>query len=140
MTGSQFGVCAGALLAEVLMGRRFGTSARKGENGFVRARNCFVARPATKHSRQKCEFFQSAENWNKIAGEMTAGAQGPLYVFLSLRKSASGAAHCFMPAIRWRDGSHKGQLSELPPAEVETGAVDSPSWAAFFMGTTSIRR
>jgi hypothetical protein len=68
MTGSQFGISAGALLAKVLMGQRFGTSARKKENGFVSARNCFVARPATKHSRQKCEFFQRTENCNKIAG------------------------------------------------------------------------
>jgi hypothetical protein len=62
MTGSQFGISAGALLAEVLMGQRFGMSARNEENGFVRARKCFVARLAKKHSRQKCEFFQSAEN------------------------------------------------------------------------------
>jgi len=62
MTGSQFGVSAGALLAEVLMGQRFGTSARKGENGFVRAPNCFVAQLAMKHSRRKCEFFQRADD------------------------------------------------------------------------------
>jgi hypothetical protein len=74
MTGSQFGISAGALLAEVLMGQRFGTSARKKENGFVRTRKCFVALPATKHSRQKCEFFQRAENCNKIAEVTMTGA------------------------------------------------------------------
>jgi uncharacterized protein (DUF2235 family) len=74
MTGSQFGISAGALLAKVLMGQRFGTSARKEENGFVRAWNCFVARLATKHSRRKCEFFQRAENCNKIAGVTVTSA------------------------------------------------------------------
>jgi hypothetical protein len=62
MTGSQFGVYAGALLAKVLMGQRFGTSARKEENGFVRAPNCFVAPLATTHSGRKCELFQRTEN------------------------------------------------------------------------------
>jgi hypothetical protein len=37
-----------------------------------------------------------------------------------------------MPAIRQRDGSHKGRLSERPPSQVETGVTDSPLSAVFF--------
>jgi hypothetical protein len=46
----------------LLTSQRFGTSAREAKNGFVRSKNCFVARPLTKQLGQKCEYFQGAEN------------------------------------------------------------------------------
>jgi hypothetical protein len=58
MTGSRYHRLCGASLPEVLTSQRFGTSARKGENGFVRKENCFVEAVSTKHSRQKCEDSQ----------------------------------------------------------------------------------
>jgi hypothetical protein len=44
------------------MRQRFRTSARKRENGFFLDENCFILPVSTKHSGQKCEYFQSAEN------------------------------------------------------------------------------
>src|ERR1700757_775183 len=61
MTLSPSRLDSGASLGKLLMRQGFGTSARKPKNGFIAGENCFVAGPATKHSRQKCEQFQIAE-------------------------------------------------------------------------------
>lgn len=42
------------------MSARFGTSARKWENGFVRLPNCFVALHTAKQSWRNCALFQNA--------------------------------------------------------------------------------
>src|SRR6185312_14836837 len=47
---------------KVLMSQRFRTSAPQAQNGFVGGQNCFVGPSATKQLRQKCEYFQGAEN------------------------------------------------------------------------------
>jgi hypothetical protein len=44
------------------MRQRFRTSAGKRENGFFLEEICFILPIPTKHSGQKCEYFQSAEN------------------------------------------------------------------------------
>src|SRR5215475_4562208 len=62
MTSSPTAACAALRCSKLLTSPRFGTSARKGENGFVRQENCFVAGGSTKHSGQKCEYSQYAEN------------------------------------------------------------------------------
>jgi hypothetical protein len=62
MTSSPTAACAALRCSKLLTSPRFGTSARKGENGFVRHENCFVAEGSTKHSGQKCEYSQYAEN------------------------------------------------------------------------------
>jgi hypothetical protein len=69
MTGSRFAACAALRYRKVLTSHRFGTSAQKGENGFVAEENCFVAGGATKHSGQKCEYFQCTENEKMSAAE-----------------------------------------------------------------------
>jgi len=43
------------------MSARFGTSARKWENGFVRLPNCFVALHTAKQSWRNCASFQNTE-------------------------------------------------------------------------------
>src|SRR6516162_2297225 len=63
---------------KTLMRLGFGTSARKPENGFIAEENCFVAGPATKHSGQKCEYFQAAENARNIAWTQPDVESGPL--------------------------------------------------------------
>src|SRR3979409_1776213 len=61
MTGSRFAACAALRCLKQLTSQRFGTSAQKGENGFVTGKNCFVAAVPTKHSRRKCEYSQGKE-------------------------------------------------------------------------------
>src|ERR1700739_4834661 len=66
------------------MRQRFRTSARKTENGFVGHENCFIPPVATKHSGQKCEYFQSAENARectpyKLSRSLQEGFTGPCW-------------------------------------------------------------
>src|SRR5258708_37668004 len=61
MRGSRFAACAALRCLKQLTSQRFGTSAQKGENGFVTGKNCFVAAVPTKHSRRKCEYSQGTE-------------------------------------------------------------------------------
>src|SRR5450432_2386745 len=83
MAGSPVAARAALHYPKLLMSQRFGTSAQKGENGFVRQENCFVSPVPTKHSRRKCEYSQCAERWRCSAPGsgrpmVRAGAEGAI--------------------------------------------------------------
>src|ERR1700746_58359 len=58
----------GASLAKIVNEPRFPDVCTGSPKWFHGRENCFVAVATTKHSRQKCEYFQSVENWSEAAG------------------------------------------------------------------------